>query len=321
MKSLIRDFFAAFVWGFLLPGLALSVLVMIQPFRSREALPADKPVYEPGGIRYPVRLQKENRTREEDLDVYLIGVVLAEMPASFEPEALKAQAVAARTYARKAYETGGKHGDGSVCEDPACCQAYISPEEYLRQGGTEADLEKVIRAVEATSGQVLMYEGELIEATYFSCSGGSTEDALEVWGTDYPYLRAVDSPGEEEATFYRSTVSFAPEAFAEALGIAPEGSPESWFGLTDYTPSGTVRSIRIGTETFTGTELRSRLGLRSAAFTVEVTDGQILLTTKGYGHRVGMSQYGADAMALAGSTFDEILAHYYKGTTLERFGN
>ena len=126
---------------------------------------------------------------------YLTEVLLGEMPAEFEMEALKAQAVAARTYTAKAAITGGKHGDGSVCSDSACCQAYLPQETYLMLGGTEENLEKINKAVLETTGLVLAYDGNLIEATYFSCSGGSTEDAAAVWGTEYPYLQAVASPG------------------------------------------------------------------------------------------------------------------------------
>lgn len=312
--SLCRDFAAAFLMGFLLPAVLLVSAVAYDREEGELVMAETTPFYSP--VRYEMRLNREGTTVEQDLDNYLVGVVLAEMPAEFEPEALKAQAVAARTYTRKAYETGGKHGDGSVCTEPGCCQAYITEAEYLERGGTPEDMEKVRRAVEETAGLVLTYEGQLIEAVYFSCSGGSTEDAVAVWGTEYPYLKSVDSPGEENAAYYRSTVSFSPDAFAEILGLEPEGDPKYWIGLTAYTAGGSVRSVRIGGRQFTGTELRALLGLRSAAFTIQVEEGEIQITTKGYGHRVGMSQYGAEAMAVTGSTFRDILSHYYPGTQL-----
>lgn len=264
-------------------------------------------------------LVRDNTGKAEQWDVedYLIGVVLAEMPVSFESEALKAQAVAARTYARKAWETGGKHGDGSVCRRGSCCQAYLSAREYVDQGGSLEGVAKVRQAVNATRGQVLTFEGGLIEATYFSCSGGSTEDALAVWGTDFPYLRAVESPGEEKAAHYSDTLVFTPEEFAAALGVTLEGKPEQWFQNVRFTSGGGVNTMEIGGKVYTGIWLRKALGLPSTAFSIGTENGQITVTTRGYGHRVGMSQYGADAMAVTGKSYREILAYYYPGTELE----
>ena len=250
----------------------------------------------------------ENRTMA--LEEYLVGVVLAEMPADFEEEALKAQAVVARTYTRKRMERD-KHGAAALCMDSGCCQGWRSPEEY-----GEKTVEKVRRAVSGTAGTVLRYGDELIDATYFSCSGGSTEDAVAVWGQDVPYLRAVDSPGEEAAPRYSDTVTFTAAEFAKKLGLTNSGDPKGWFGAVAYTEGGGVATMVIRGETFTGTALRSKLGLRSTAFTVAVSGGTITITTRGFGHRVGMSQYGAQAMAKEGCTFEEILLHYYTGTRL-----
>ena len=255
--------------------------------------------------------------RQMNLEDYLVGVVLGEMPADFESEALKAQAVVARTYTRKRME-GGKHDGAAICMDPACCQSWRSEEDYLAQGGRKSSVEKVRRAVADTAGMVLHYDGSLIDATYFSCSGGSTEDAVAVWGQDVPYLQAVESPGEEDAPRYSDTVAFTPAEFAEKLGISNTGDPADWFGAVSYTDGGGVAVMVIAGTEFTGTRLRSKLGLRSTAFEVAVRGGRIEITTRGFGHRVGMSQYGAQAMAKAGSTFAEILAHYYTGTELVR---
>lgn len=264
-----------------------------------------------------MRLQNsEGSVEQRNMDDYLVGVVLAEMPASFEEEALKAQSVVARTYALKASTTVGKHGNGSVCTQPGCCQAYISEEEYIKNGGTVQSVSRVSSAVERTSGEVLVYDGALIEATYFSCSGGSTEDAVAVWGTDYPYLRSVSSPGEEEAAHYTDTVYFSKADFCAALDIAPEGMPEDWIGEPCFTSGGGIERITIADKSFSGVQLRRLLGLRSTAISMKIEDGGVTVTTKGYGHRVGMSQYGANAMAEAGSMYPEILAHYYGGTEL-----
>ena len=186
----------------------------------------------------------------------------------------------------------------------------------MADGGTEEAVEKIWRAVSETAGQVLAYEGELIEATYYSCSGGRTEDAVAVWEKEVPYLQAVDSPGEEQATHFTDTVTYTQEEFANALGLPLAGPAATWFGEVTYTDGGGVASMVIGTEQFTGVELRKALGLRSTAFRMTAAADHIIITTKGFGHRVGMSQYGADAMAVAGNDYTEILAHYYPGTLL-----
>lgn len=317
MRSIWKELFTAAFLGMILPGVVLNVLVMIQDMKP-EAAVQEQPQLQPVQEQLSILVTGEDGSvQEQAMDDYLTGVVLAEMPASFEEEALKAQAVAARTYAQKASVTGGKHGNGSICTDPSCCQAYLSEEAYLDKGGTAESVDKVRQAVADTSGLVLTYEGELIEATYFSCSGGYTEDAMAVWGADYPYLQAVSSPGEEEAAHYLTTVHFTPGQFLLALGSVVEGSPENWFGPVTYTEGGGVATMEIGGVSYTGTQLRRLLGLRSTAFSVSVDGEGITITTKGYGHRVGMSQYGADAMAVAGSTCQEILAHYYPGTQLQ----
>ena len=267
-----------------------------------------------------VMLTVKSRTgnlRQMDLQSYLVGVVLAEMPADFDSEALKAQAVVARTYTRKRME-GSKHDAAAICMDPACCQSWRSEEEYLAQGGRQSSVEKVRQAVTDTDGMVLCYDGKLIDATYFSCSGGSTEDAVAVWGQDVPYLQAVESPGEENAPRYSDTVSFSASDFAGKLGLSAGEDPAGWFGAVTYTEGGGVKTMVIQGKEFSGTQLRSKLGLRSTAFEITVRGKKIEITTRGFGHRVGMSQYGAQAMAKAGSAYGEILAHYYTGTELVR---
>ena len=256
-----------------------------------------------------------------DLEDYVLAVVLREMPAEFEIEALKAQAVVARTYALRRYSEGGKHDTAAVCTDSSCCQGYWSPSEYLSSGGSYSMLEKVKQAVVETKGLVLTYNGEYIEATYFSCSGGQTEDAKAVWGSDIPYLKATESPGEESATHFTDTVFFSSNEFRNLIGKDLPGLPGNWFGMISYTNGGGVDEIEICGELYQGTEIRRRLGLRSTAFVVSAVGDCITITTKGFGHRVGMSQYGADAMAVKGSNYTEILSHYYIGTELQCINN
>ena len=326
MKLFLKDAFAGIIMGLILPGMMLNFAALLLKQPASEAVDAqedtviDVPV--PAKVTQtesvPLRiafLKSDGKTEEADMDDYLVGVVLAEMPAWFEAEALKAQAVVARTYTLKARVTGGKHGGGSVCTQSGCCQAYISEADFLQKGGTIKDIEKVRAAVVQTSDLVLVYDGDLIEATYFSCSGGSTEDAVAVWGTVYPYLQAVESPGEEEAKWYTDTVIFPKEQFCRLLGI-PGEDPGGWFGEVTYTDGGGVENIVIGGQAYAGTQLRSLLGLRSTAFEITPSEDHIVIATKGYGHRVGMSQYGAEAMAVKGSNYREILAHYYPGTEL-----
>ena len=317
MKKTWQETLHAIWMGMAVPGLILAILVMFWEKDKPESNTEPETLAAPVSLSVLVRRPDEG-VEQMDMDEYLTGVVLAEMPAFFEPEALKAQAVAARTYARKASVTGGKHGDGSVCTDYTCCQAYLSPEEYLEKGGIRDDIQKVRSAVLDTSGYVLTYNGELIEAVYFSCSGGKTEDAVAVWGTDYPYLRSTDSPGEENAAFYSETKVFTPKEFEDALGIVLSTEPAQWLGEVTRTAGDGVDTMEIGGVKYSGVELRAALGLRSTAFTITVQDNEIRIVTYGYGHRVGMSQYGADAMAAAGSDFRQILSHYYPGTVLEK---
>ena len=248
------------------------------------------------------------------LDAYLQRVLLGEMPASFEPEALKAQAVAARTYTVKHRE---KH-NGKLCTDSTCCQAFC--EDGVFAASSEEDRERAAAAVRETDGLVLTYEGALIDATFFSCSGGRTEDALAVWGTDVPYLCSVASPGEEAAQYDRDSVTFSRETLETALDISLGEDKGSWVGAATFTEGGGVEAMELGGQCFTGVYLRKALGLRSTAFTVTVEEGGLRFDTRGYGHRVGLSQYGANAMASHGADFQTILSHYYPGTILLNYG-
>ena len=259
-------------------------------------------------------LMPNGTVEQMKLEDYIVCVLLAEMPSEFEQEALKAQAVAARTYTLKRQQAGNKHENAAVCTDASCCQAYCPEEDFLVSGESTEALNKMKNAVLSTAGQVLTYDGALIEATYFSCSGGRTEAAVAVWGSEVAYLQAVDSPGEENASHYMDTVSFTLQEFADKMGVELSGS---WLGKITYTDGGSVETITIGSKQFKGTEMRQKLGLRSTAFVITPVGDKVTITTKGFGHRVGMSQYGAEAMAVQGKTYAEILAHYYPGTVLE----
>ena len=247
----------------------------------------------------PLTVRIDGADRQMTLSEYLCGVLLGEMPADFPTEALKAQAVAARTYTMHTLESGG-----ALSDDPSTCQAYRDPSEAPER------LEKIRQAVLETDGEVLTYDGTLITATYFSCSGGRTESAQAVWGSSVPYLLSVESPGEdtEKAS---SCVTMDREDFMNRLGIE-----DSEIGETTYTEGGGVDTMVIGGETFSGTELRRKLDLRSTDFSLEVSGDTVTADVRGFGHRVGLSQYGAKAMAESGSDYREILAWYYTGAEL-----
>lgn len=250
---------------------------------------------------------------EMTLKEYLVGVLMGEMPASFEMEALKAQAVAARTYTLRRLEQGG-----TLSNDPSVCQAFgdISSAQEKWGEDWETFTERLYGAVEKTDGQVLTYNGALISATYFSCSGGKTESAQAVWGSEIPYLVSVDSPGEEDASGYESTVTVDMSEFLAALDI----SNPSVSAVT-YTPGGGVDTLTMDGRDFAGTEMRSLFGLRSTMFSMSIEADTVTFYVQGYGHRVGLSQYGAQAMARQGSSYEDILKWYYTGVTLENYGD
>lgn len=296
-----------------MPGMLMSLLG--EPAKTPPETPPETPpqvMEEVQRVYIPV-VKPDGRLEVMELEEYVCRVVLGEMPMNFEAEALKAQAVATRTYTMRRVQRGDKH-NGAVCTNYACCQAYREPENYLEQGGTQEKLDRLWDAVEQTRGQVLRYNGELITATYFASAGGATEDACAVWGSEVPYLVSVPSPDNGLG----KTVTFKPKEFQSKLGVVLEGDPTSWFGKITYTTGGGVETIQIGGKTYSGTKLRSLLGLRSTAFTITAKSDCITFSTQGFGHRVGMSQYGADAMAVTGSTYDQILLHYYPGTALTK---
>lgn len=294
------------------PGVILSLAARLC-IHSR----AEKP-QEEGTMRLSIPVyQPDGRVQQMGLEDYICRVVLGEVSTGFHSEALKAQAVAARTYTLRCVRNGNKHPQGAVCTDHRCCQAYCEPEEYLSSGGTEDGLKKIRSAVDATCGEVLYYGEELICATYFASSGGTTEDAKAVWGQSYPYLLSVPSP--EDAQDHTRQVSFTPEEFQKRLGVTLTGEPQSWFGMVAYTQGKGVALMRIGARLYTGVQLRNLLELRSTVISVEIRDQQIIFTTKGYGHRVGMSQHGANGMAKNGQDYRSILTHYYQNVTVDQF--
>ena len=314
-------------------ALVLSLILFLLPlFASKTSTPGtgsvETPPAPPGqavptGGRdrsRPVRLlQKDGTVAELTMEDYLWGVVAAEMPASFEPEALKAQACAARTYtAILQNKAEKKHPNADICGDSTCCQAYIPREDAQARWGlkSKAYTQKIQEAVNATDGLGVLHGGAPIQALFFSSAAGRTVDAVEVWGNPVAYLKSVSSPEGPEVPNYNSRVVLSPAEVQERAKAAYpavdlSSDPSAWFGQPVPGQSGAVSSLLLGGVTLTGGQVRSLFGLRSASFTLQWDGKNFIFQVTGHGHGVGMSQYGANAMAKNGSSFRDILAWYY----------
>lgn len=260
------------------------------------------------------------KTLTLSLEAYVQGVVAAEMPASFELEALKAQAVAARTYAyrrivqdQRSEEQPGAH----LSSDYQSGQAWISQEDFLERSGSALGRSlqrKIQKAVQQTSGLIAVYEDEPILAVYHSSSGGRTENSEHYWTEKLPYLRSVEDPYSTKAPSYYSTSSFTLAKVKEVLGVDTVHN----FKVIERYPSGRVQTVEVDKTWFSGREIRQRLNLRSTWFTAEIIQNEIVFSVWGYGHGVGMSQYGAQEQALAGYDYEQILQYYYQGIQLRQ---
>lgn len=319
MKGMMKPFIIALLLSVIIPGFLFSIyeknFVMHDNNGSLPTNASDN--LEKLNITVAV-LMKDGNVEFMEMDNYLVAVLLREMPARFEFEALKAQAVVARTYLLRRWEGDSRHINADICTDSTCCQAYWDVDAYLSEGGTTENVDKIRRAVSDTKDEVLLYNAHLIEATYFACSGGMTEDAVAVWGRDVPYLRAVESPGEESAKHYVDTVTFTIEEFLQRLGVESNGKVLDIREI-QYTAGGGLDTINVCGVTVKGTDIRKKLGLNSTSMQIDVYGEIVRITTKGKGHRVGMSQYGADAMAKKGSDYKEILYHYYNDTEIAKY--
>ncbi len=255
-----------------------------------------------------------NRTRGDvvqiNLEEYLIGVVAAEMPASFNVEALKAQSVVARTYTLKLLESG------RTITDDVSTQVYKDNVELQSMWGSSYNTyyNKIKNAVSSTSGLCITYNGSLIDAVYHSTSNGYTEDSVKVWGNDIPYLKTVTSPWDTSASSYLRENTISYDKIRTVLGINFDSS--SIIEIISRDESGRISRIKFNDKELTGVETRNLLGLRSADFDFTMTDVGVLFTTRGYGHGVGMSQYGANGMANSGYSYDKIIKHYYSGVNI-----
>lgn len=271
-------------------------------------------------------LHKDTGEIEEvKLDEYIACVVSAEMPVEYELEALKAQAVVARTYTIYKITTSKKHKNADVCDKSTCCQAWISREERFKRWKDEEkenNWNKIIQAVNETVGKIITYEGKPINAFFHANSGGKTQIPLYVWGgSGYPYLQIVETAGEEYYSQYSSEVKFSKDEFIEKVRKEYEDfkidfKEENCIEILERDKSDRVLTIKLGNLKLSGVETRTLLGLRSANFTFEISEKKILFKVIGYGHGVGMSQTGADSLAKQGKNYEEIIKHFYVGVEI-----
>ncbi len=278
-----------------------------------------------------IKLLHKNTSKVEKikLDEYLYGVVSAEMPASFEEEALKAQAVVARTYTiYKIIHNKGKHGNkkADICDDSTCCQAWILKKDRLnrwKEDERERNWNKIVNAVNLTQGKIIVYNGEPINAFFHSNSGGTTEAPLNVWGGNgYPYLQAVETSGEDGYSQYASSKIVSKKEFEETIkkehsNFKIDFNRKDCIKIEEYTDGNRVKKIKIGNLEFSGVEIRSLFGLRSANFNIKLEKNNVKFEVTGYGHGVGMSQTGADSLAKKGYSYEKIINHFYTGVEIK----
>ena len=279
-----------------------------------------------GNKTIKVNITKENRIEEVPIEEYVKSVVSGEMPVSFSEEALKSQAIAARTYiASKRLRGCNIANGGDVC-DTTHCQVYISKDKRLESWGEKANeyWEKISKAVDDTQGMVLTYNNELVlYPQFFSTSSGMTENAVDVFSNSVPYLVATESKGEEIAPKFQTEIPIDINEFINKINdkypeanITSEGLQKE-IEIISRSDSGGIKEIRVGNEKIRGLDFRLALGLTSANFEYSINESQIIFKCKGYGHGVGMSQWGANVMAKNGSNYEEILTHYYTGVKIK----
>ena len=334
MKKFFLPIFAVLlVLGSILPLAAYrvtrAVLSGAEPASSAVSSPAAS-AQPPSAVpsadaeTFLVEDQATGQVLELSRQEYVLGAVAAEMPVSWPDEALKAQAIAAHSYALYCRDHTADPAAGWLTADPARRQGYLTDTVLRSYWGTayEENHARLAALVDAVETQVLYYDNAPAGTSYFAISNGQTEASENVWGSAVPYLVPVDSSTDREADHFTYTVQFSTaqtEELLKGLGLAPDPSaPEGWFGVAALTPSGYVASLPVCGQTITGPALRKALGLRSACFTVQYQNGTFFFTTMGYGHGVGLSQWGAKALAQQGQTAAQILAHYFPGTELRQ---
>lgn len=254
--------------------------------------------------------EESNSYEELLLEEYIVGVVAGEMPAAYELEALKAQAVAARTYTLNQLQSE------DYMHDTVKHQVYFDESQMRERWGDEFDkyYSKVKQAVLETEGEIIEYNGEMITPFYFSISNGYTENAEDYWSVEYPYLKSVSSQWDLTAPTYEQVTEFSLTALRSTFNDS--SLTKNDFKILSYTDGGNVEEISVGDTVYSGREFREKLGLRSSDFSLEFKDNKVFITTYGYGHGVGMSQYGANQLAKQGKNYQEILQYYYQNVNI-----
>lgn len=312
-------------------------IVFTEKFQETQEVSSDKveqPQYEKadyGNLSKIKLLHVETGEVEEiEFDTYLYGVVSSEMPASYELEALRAQAVVARTYTIYQIANGKKHENADICDSSLCCQAWISKENRLarwEENVREQYWNKIVDSVDSTSGKYVTYQGTPINAFFHSNSGGRTELPVNVWGgSDFPYLQVVETAGEEGYKQYASEVELSKEELLEKLkekyaDIQIDFAKDEEIKILEYTDSNRVKTVQFGNHQLSGVETRTLLGLKSTNFEISKEAETIKFKVKGYGHGVGMSQTGADTLAKQGKNYEEIIHHFYANVEIQEINS
>jgi stage II sporulation protein D len=282
-------------------------------------LPADS-------VLVPVYLTAEQRVEKIPLEAYVRGVVAAEMPPEFELEALKAQAIAARTYIVNRLLEGNTDQvpvENAVVTDTTSHQVYLPPDKLREQWDAaeyQKNLQKYTAAAAETKGLIATYQGRPISAAFFSTSNGYTENSEDYWDVKVPYLRSVESPWDVRISpKYKAVVRMPLAEVYEKLGISADPADKPEIRVLEWSEGKRIKKISIAGHVFSGREVREKLDLNSSHFHWEFAGGEAEITTFGYGHGVGMSQWGANGMAKEGRTAEEIIRHYFTGVEIERF--
>ncbi|MFJ7752824.1 stage II sporulation protein D [Peribacillus muralis] len=276
---------------------------------------------EMNSVEVAVYRSNAKKIEKVPMETYLTGVVASEMPADFEEEALKAQALTARTYIVNQLIGESRSGlpDGADVSDTVMHQVYKNDDELKNQWGSDykSKMKKISKAIKETEGQILTYDGKPITATFFSTSNGYTENSEDYWQADFPYLRSVSSPWDKEESpkFYNKVIVNTAD-FENKLGVSLS-SGTTIGTVVERTSGNRVGVVEIGGKKLTGKQIREKLGLTSSDFNWERQGNRIVITTKGSGHGVGMSQYGANGMAREGKNYEDIVKYYYKGVKVQ----
>lgn len=310
--------------------LILLPSILVLPFEATEMKPqtsegnqmTKEKITKAVEVDVPVFRSDQKETISIPIEDYVKGVVAAEMPSDFNMEALKAQALTARTFVvTKLKNPSANLPDQAVVTDTIQDQVYKDQAQLKKAWGEEFDekFARIEEAVQATSGQILTYEGNPIYASFFSTSNGYTENSEDYWENKAPYLRSVESPWDVDSPKYQDKATFTVTEFEQKLGV--DLSNNSIGSIENLTEGKRVAEVSVGGKTFTGREIRDLLGLRSSDFTWERVGDTINVVTKGYGHGVGMSQYGANGMAEDGKAYADIVKHYYQGVAISEMEN